>query len=194
MIAFGDIASRLRGSTHSAPSIDNTRVILFAYGGTVTVELMMWLTSRYLAPTHPNNNFVVQNTTGLIEARNTAVKNAILNAPPWVEWVLCLDNDTRPDHRADAIYDLDTDIRCCQVEMKNPLAWSKPTSFHEALYLAHRRVFESIGLPAFEWKLNEQGTAPVECTCQTFARKVLDKGFTISHGGYCKHDQSGSWH
>lgn len=125
-------------------------------------------------------------------ARNTAMQMC-LDYPPEFEWFVFLDRDVRPNEHTKAFLELDTDVKCCQVEMYSKQAWSSPTAFHEAIWCTHKKVLEAIEPPWFEHRYNDSKTEAIGCICQSFRDKALEAGFTISHGGWAEHDKDGSW-
>lgn len=176
------------------PNVDNTRVIMFAWpNGRITVELAEWIFSRY--PRAKNNdNIGVLGIQGIVQARNTAIRDYVLKSDERYRWFLFADADVRPHGRTADVFNLSTDIRCCRVPTRNPNAWTKQDSFHDQFWLARREVFEQIPAPWFEFPYTADGCALKGCLCSSFRQKALAAGFTISHGGYAEHDSDNSWH
>ncbi len=126
-------------------------------------------------------------------ARNTAIKESALGSAPSYEWFVFADRDVRPTVDTAMFLHLPTDIKVCQVPMESHHAWIHTNSFHETIWCTSRRVLEAIEPPWFMQGYSSDGTELDGCICQSFRRKALEAGFSISHGGWAEHDRDGSW-
>lgn len=127
-------------------------------------------------------------------ARNVAVREFALGSDPSYEWFVFLDHDVRPTGNTSQFLHLEADVKCCEVEMESKAAWCRrDASFHDAMWCTSRKVLESIKPPWFVQRYNEDHTQMDGCICQSFRDKVIEAGFSISHGGYAEHDRDGSW-
>ena len=175
--------------------LSKTRFIITAYPDhRWPVETVIWLETimRGITPARSDYRDSLKKKQ-IMCARNTAVRHCALNSHKSYEWFVFIDQDVRPTDHTIQFLQLQSDIKCCQVEMYNKHAWSSPTAFHEAIWCTSRKVLEAIKPPWFEFKYNADGTDLVDCICGSFRRKALDAGFSISHGGWAEHDKDSSW-
>lgn len=88
--------------------------------------------------------------------------------------------DTAPFLENDTI-----DLLCAKAE--NGKAWQTPDAFHCNLWRASAPVLQAIGLPAFRWPTNADGTELRGCPCSTFAAKARKLGFSTGYAGSVGH-------
>lgn len=175
--------------------LEKTRFIVTAYpDNRWPVEVVAFVEKLMdnVTPLRPDyrDSLVVYDRTC---ARNSAIKESALGSHPNYQWFVFIDHDVRPQVTTPQFLMLDADVKCCQVPMQRPTAWSSPTSFHEAIWCTSRKVLQAIEPPWFMQRYNEDGTRLEGCICQSFRDKVLEAGFTIAHGGWAEHDRDGSW-
>ena len=173
--------------------LSRTRVIVTAWpDNRWPVEIINWIEQLFAGVDVDREQYRVsvkkQDRTC---ARNTAVLKHALQSP--YDWFIFVDSDVRPGSATSQFLKLDADIKCCEVPMRTETAWCWPHSFHESLWCTSRRVLEGIKAPWFMQRYNEDGTELDGCLCQYFRDKALAAGFSISHGGWAKHDLDGSW-
>lgn len=123
-------------------------------------------------------------------ARNAIIERSLATS---CKSFIFIDQDVMPGRRTEAFLELDTDVKCCQMEHRSKFAWTEPTSFHDGLWFTTREVLESITPPWFHHTYNEQHTEMLHCICRSFADNATRAGFTISHGGWAEHDGDKSW-
>ena len=176
-------------------NLARTRFIVTAYSDNRwPVELTWWIETLTKDIKTRDDYRVSINKRHMICARNVAILEGALQSDPHFDWFVFADKDVRPDNRTARFLELETDVKCCQVEQGRKDAWSWPDDFHDSIWCTSRKVLESIAPPWFtEHKLNETGTELIGCMCNTFRAKVLEAGFTISHGGWAEHDRDQSW-
>lgn len=157
------------------------------------VEIIHWIEKTTKGTECRLDNRTSIRVKNIVCARNWAVQNGALGSNQHFNQFVFIDRDVRPTEDTIAFLELKTDVKCCQVQQRVKTAYSNTDSFHESIWSTSRKVLESIKPPWFMHKYNAAGTEMIGCICQSFRTKVLELGFTISHGGYAEHDRDGSW-
>ena len=119
---------------------------------------------------------------------NYGVKHVALKTR--AEQFIFADNDIRPSPKQTAPFlKLDADVVACEYEGEFPheVTWGSGVAFHCGLWRCHRAVLETVKPPWFAWDYIDDGCDARGCPCQMFARKALDAGFSVRHGGWARH-------
>lgn len=179
--------------------LSKTRFIIFAWPNHQWSVELIWFIEHLMKGIEPAGVDYRDsiNKRNIVCARNWAVLYSALGSSDKYEHFVFSDNDIRPDvgpnSRTTTFLELDADIKCCQVHPCKDDAWTRPDTFHDALWSTSREVLQAIKPPWFTQKYNSTGTEMDGCMCSTFRQKAIDAGFTIAHGGWARHDSHGSW-
>jgi len=149
--------------------------------GKLTSQAAAWLFNRF----PPQNIRFACFGPGVDYARNHIVKRIFL--PSNFPKLLMIDNDMRPDARADLIFKAEGDIIGALYDANNPAANADPDVVHLGLVLIRREVFLEIEPPWFEMNYDKEKARIISCECASFCRKAKEKGFKITKAGYCPH-------
>jgi hypothetical protein len=157
-------------------------------------ETVIWIEGlmEHVRPHSPDYRKSVCKSN-IVCARNTAILKEAIGSLKTYEHFVFIDRDVRPTPLTTSFLELETDVKVCQMSHRSEAAWSKPDSFHESLWCTTRDVLEAVKPPWFQHTYNSTGTEMLTCLCHSFRTKVIQAGFTISHGGWAKHDQLKSW-
>lgn len=166
----------------------HTHVVVVAKNNLVSMELMFWLLdgikihgSKILSVHHESRDFAT--------IWNTAISKS-LRTPATDSEILFCEGDIKPSVlQTQPFLDLETDISCCEYEGEygHDSQWRVSTSFHLALWRADRQALAKLRPPYVEWPYTKDYCNHTGCLCQSFRRKALNAGLTISHAGYARH-------
>jgi len=130
----------------------------------------------------------------MIAYRNRVIRDVVLPKLADFEWFMFIDSDvTITEPGMTRFLALNTDVGSCVCRMRDMKCWASPTAFHDPLFYVRSDVFRAVHAPWFKLKYSPDYCDILECPCQWFRKKVLDAGFSISHGGSCGHDCAGRW-
>ncbi|MBE3123758.1 MAG: hypothetical protein IMZ65_03055 [Planctomycetes bacterium] len=164
-----------------------TRVVVFTWpDGAMTWEASAWLRL------FPAENVFQMNVTHVIRARNRAMRDLCLKAPPAVTDFIWLDRDMRPGPAALPLLAAKGDLVGATYPIPNMAAWSDPTSIHLGLIRFNRLVAETVKPPWFQFEYAADGCELTQCECSYFTDKVKDAGLIVARAGWCHHDTKGN--
>lgn len=178
-----------------------TAIVVYSYpDGMYHGELSDWLFWYFRLPhflpephVEPLKKIMRQNAADLPRARNLAIDYALHRVPDQFEWMLFCDNDVIPDKTTVEMFRLNTDVKCCGIAERGMHTWTRPDSFHDALWCIRRHDLLKLPPP---WRepdeRNEDGTQIINCGCTSTRAKMLAAGLTIGHAGFAKHTPGSS--
>jgi hypothetical protein len=173
------------------PGAGRTLVLAFAWpDNTITWELARWLFQVF----DVGNLYTVVIPGGVVAARNMAVRDLVLKAPPHITEVLMVDRDMRPCDATMPFLAAQADIVGVEYPTGNPKAWADPAAAHMGLVRVRRQVFEAVAPPWFMFEYSADGSQRVGCECGFFMRKARQAGFTVARAGWCDHQPGNRSH
>ena len=128
-------------------------------------------------------------------ARNQAVRDIILKAPPEIEHVVLMDRDMRPGPASLPVLQAEGDVVGSLYPIPNMGGWADPHAVHLGLVRVARKVFDVVPPPWFARVYNQEDmTRWAQCECHFFAQKALAAGFSVTRAGWCEHDVGKDFH
>lgn len=157
-------------------------------------DLAKWVYGHFPAG---NIKFVMPASDGryppVVPMRNMVARDVLAGAKDF-ENIVFFDNDLRPDHRLEPMFQISADVCGAMYATDNPSAWLMPDSIHAAAMRFHRRVLEALQPPFFMHKYDEEtGTRMTCCDCGYFVQKAKAAGFSVARAGYSDHGNLKSW-
>lgn len=155
----------------------------------VTPELLLWLLDSGV----PRRNILIHrgHDRDQVAAYNSAVEMALTLKN--VDYCLFADSDVRPYVATNVLWDMPHNFTCVKCDTETGLAaWADQTSFHTALWLAHRDSLAQMKSPWFGWKYNESHSQIHGCVCEGFRKAAMANGFSIGNVGHALHHIRGA--
>ena len=176
----------------------NTLIVGFEYPQPLRRSVWPWL-SRHgvLGKVSLDGSAIHENVRPMhrspyLCARNTAVRDVILKLADKYEWAILINNDITPTESSHKFLELDADLKSCECRLAVPDAFKGENAFHLALSCVRIEVFRQMQPPWFAWTYSDDGCELLECDCQRFARRAMELGFKVAHGGNCSHNHLGA--
>ena len=166
---------------------DNTIAVIRSYpDGMTALSLTAWL--NWIGIPFERIHAHWKDDRDMSCAYNFGVKHLALKYA--TDQIIFADADIRPDPQKTAPFlEIEADVVSCTytTDASHGEAWPTIMAFHTGLWRTHRTVLEAIEPPWFHWKYKDDGCDLAACLCESFAEKVVAKGFTIAHGGWAGH-------
>jgi len=160
---------------------DNCLAIIAAYPDLrCTPQLVAWLNGIGVA------QIVAHRLGGRLVtcAYNAGVLYALASE---YEQFIFADADVWPGSETEPFLAAEYDAVGAEYDTGDEQAFKRPNEFHTALWRTRRRVLEAVGARPFEWRMNETGTATIDCPCNPFVRRIEAAGFAVGHAGHVLH-------
>jgi hypothetical protein len=163
---------------------EEARLLIFAWpDGRYRHEVASW--SRLF----PDENVVCVVERDLCVARNKAVRDFCMAAPPEVRQFVSIDADMRPLIASTLPFlQAEADLVGCMYPTSDHSleVWADPATIHAGLYRFNRKVVEAVKLPWFTWDHQVAG-CEFRCECIGFVEKVKAAGLSVARAGWCGH-------
>ena len=131
--------------------------------------------------------------TMIVCTRNRVLGDCAREAyKPWEEF-LFIDGDVEILPASAAFWESDADVVCVKAPMKNPHSWDSEFAWHDPMWRCKAIVLQTVGLPFYQYTLDNRGEKELKCICQGFADKCRAAGFSVAVSGECGHQNLGSW-
>jgi len=165
---------------------DTIAVIRSYPHGMVSLDLIEWL--HWIGIPAERIHAHWQDDRDMSCAYNFGIKYLALKHA--TDQVIFADSDLRPDRQKTAPFiAIEADVVSCvyATDVAHGKAWPENMAFHTGLWRTRHEVLEAIEPPWFQWKYKDDNCNLAACLCESFAEKVVAKGFTIAHGGWAGH-------